>query len=526
MFPADKLCVFAGQCLFTLKGDGAAVFRQTRKIWHQHVVRRSQGYHVIAAVILIDADNIKQIQGKGDQFGIFILIRNFSSQLITGFAAVGMHLQKAVTALFQLLFQYIMGLPAFRDKFIKTTEIRRVCHQVNQSVVIAVIDGAAGRTGIFKGFQTFVEPAQQDGLCGIFQIRDAYLNITFLADTVETADTLLQQIRVKRQIEHHQLIGKLEVTPFRTDFRAEQHLCAFLFGGKVGRRPVAFQQGHILMENRSVDAFALAQNLLQLQSGCGLGTNYQHFFIAVCQQEAEQPFNTRVEVPPGGVFAFKFLINLLRIEHLTGFDFRGFFAAHDPGDFNRGLILCRQRHFNRFQFAAREAFHTIAGVAEQQAAGAVSVHQHADKLATGIFAVFTVGIGGFQQRLNILFGDQVMNGILLIFGQRRAVEQQSDRIGNRLIFLLFGNKGFEIMETVRIQQAQTRKVALHAQLFRSSGQQEYRRNAFCQGFNHLILTAWCFFAPDQMVCFIHHQHIPAGFRQVFKTWFAFADKIQ
>lgn len=85
------------------------------------MVRRSQGYHVIAAVILIDADNIKQIQGKGDQFGIFILIRNFSGQLITGFAAVGMHFQKAVTALFQLLFQDIMSLPAFRDKFIKTT---------------------------------------------------------------------------------------------------------------------------------------------------------------------------------------------------------------------------------------------------------------------------------------------------------------------------------------------------------------------------------------------------------------------
>ncbi len=62
----------------------------------------------------------------------------------------------------------------------------------------------------------------------------------------------------------------------------------------------------------------------------------------------------------------------------------------------------------------------------------MSVHQHADKLATGIFAVFTVGIGGFQQRLNILFGDQVMNGILLIFGQRCAVEQQSDRIGNMI----------------------------------------------------------------------------------------------
>ena len=59
-----------------------------------------------------------------------------------------------------------------------------------------------------------------------FPDTDTDLNIAFLTDTVEAPDTLLQQIRVKRQIEHHQLIGKLEVTPFRTDFRAEQHLCA------------------------------------------------------------------------------------------------------------------------------------------------------------------------------------------------------------------------------------------------------------------------------------------------------------
>lgn len=35
-----------------------------------------------------------------------------------------------------------------------------------------------------------------------------------LTDTIQSADTLFQQIRVERQIEQHQMAGKLEVTPF------------------------------------------------------------------------------------------------------------------------------------------------------------------------------------------------------------------------------------------------------------------------------------------------------------------------
>ena len=49
-------------------------------------------------------------------------------------------------------------------------------------------------------------------------IRDS-LDIVRLTDTVETANTLLQQIRVERQIEHYQVAGKLEVTAFGANFR-------------------------------------------------------------------------------------------------------------------------------------------------------------------------------------------------------------------------------------------------------------------------------------------------------------------
>ncbi len=67
---------------------------------------------------------------------------------------------------------------------------------------------------MLKRIKTFVIPAHQHRLCGFFQPRHQDLNIVRLTNTVETANTLFQQIRVERQIEHHQMAGELEVTAF------------------------------------------------------------------------------------------------------------------------------------------------------------------------------------------------------------------------------------------------------------------------------------------------------------------------
>ena len=135
---------------------------------------------------------------------------------------------------------------------------------VDQFIMDAVVDGAAGRAGMFEGIEPFVIPAHQHRLRGLFQVWNVDLDIVRLTDTVETADTLLQQIRVKRQVEHHQVAGELEVTSFGADFGAQQHLRAGVFFGKPRRGAVAFDNRHPFMEHRGADAFALAQHLLQL----------------------------------------------------------------------------------------------------------------------------------------------------------------------------------------------------------------------------------------------------------------------
>ena len=82
------------------------------------------------------------------------------------------------------------------------------------------------------------------------------------------------------------------------------------------------------------------------------------------------------------------------------------------------------------------------------------------------------------------------------------------------------------METVWIQQAQTREVALQTQLFRRSGEQQYARYALGQLFNRHIFTARRVDIPHQMVRFIDYHDVPLGITEVFKPLLAAAHEVQ
>ena len=68
-----------------------------------------------------------------------------------------------------------------------------------------------------------------------------------LADAVEAADPLFEQFGIERQVEEHEVVGKLEVAALAADFGAEQDARAFRLG-KPGGIAVALQQGELLVE--------------------------------------------------------------------------------------------------------------------------------------------------------------------------------------------------------------------------------------------------------------------------------------
>ncbi len=101
-------------------------------------------------------------------------------------------------------------------------------------------------------------PAQQRGGGAFLDHRYVNIDRVQLADTIESPDTLFEQVGVPGQIEHHQMVAELEVAPFGADFRADQHLAAAIVVGKGGGRAIAFDQAHLFMENRCLDAGAHA----------------------------------------------------------------------------------------------------------------------------------------------------------------------------------------------------------------------------------------------------------------------------
>ena len=280
------------------------------------------------------------------------------------------------------------------------------------------------------------------------------------------------------------------------------------------------------MEHRRANTFAFAQDLLQLQRGGRFGADDQHFLRTVAGEMAHQPLNARVEVPPGAGIAFKLLINLLRIEHIAGALFGGFTGAHNPGNLDSRLVLGRQRQANRVQLAFREAFHAVTRVAEQYATGAVTVHQHGDQLLARGLGIIAVAVGRLQERFDILFADQIAQRVQLGVVQLIPGQQQGDGVGNRTVVLLLFNKLSEIMETVRVEQAQAGEVALHPELFRRRGEQQNARHALGQLFNSLIFAAWRVFAPHQMVRFIDDHQVPFGIAQVLQALLAAAHEVQ
>jgi hypothetical protein len=105
------------------------------------------------------------------------------------------------------------------------------------------------------------------------------LHIVPLADAVESADALLQQVWIDGQIKQYQMAAELEVSAFAADFRAHQNTGGVFLAGKICRRTIAFQQTHMAMENATAHANFETQMLLQCDRQRVMCTYQQRFAL-------------------------------------------------------------------------------------------------------------------------------------------------------------------------------------------------------------------------------------------------------
>src|SRR5690554_1087828 len=107
-----------------------------------------------------------------------------------------------------------------------------------------------------KRVEAFLEPAVLNLLSGVFKVGYMNINGFSLANPVKAPDALLKQIRVGGQIKKDKVMGKLEVTAFTTNFRADQRLRPLLFISKIRRSTVALNKAQVFMESRTANARA------------------------------------------------------------------------------------------------------------------------------------------------------------------------------------------------------------------------------------------------------------------------------
>ncbi|MNF69373.1 hypothetical protein D3C84_512530 [compost metagenome] len=366
--------------------------------------------------------------------------------------------------------------------------------QRQQARAELVLQGVAGRAGVEECVQRFVVPLEQALLRAGFQVRYVQLDDVLLADPVQTTDALFQQVRVGRQVEQHQVMGELEVATFTADFRADQHLRAKLFVGEVGGGAVTLEDVHALVEHRGRDAGAHAQGVFQVHGGFGVGADHQHFGALEHLQLIDQPFDARVEFPP----AFFFAGVRLGLEA----DFRVQLGVIAQWQFE---VFVRARQRVRVQLALRETLHGGAGVTEQHAAGAVAVQQLAHQARAG----FGVAIVDGGQQGFAFVAEEAVDGLVGLRRQASLVQQLLNGFSHRAIVFALGAEGLQVVETVRVEQAQTSEVAVLAQLFRGGGQQQHAGNGLGELLYQGILGADLIFVPHQVVSLVDHQQVPA-----------------
>ena len=248
-------------------------------------------------VFTVDTERIEQLLHVDRQRELVVLLLDGVHQRLALLATAGVEFQQTVAAGMQLGFQALTLGAGFVDQALEGVVIA-IFQQRQQARAELMLQGIAGRAGGQEGVQRFVVPLEQALLRAGFQIGHVQLNSVLLADTVEAADALLEQVRMSRQIEQHQMVAELEVAAFAADFRADQHLRAELLVGEVGRGAVAFEDAHAFVEYRGRDAGAHAQRVLQIQRGLGVGADDQHLVLLQHLQGVDQPLDAWFDAPP------------------------------------------------------------------------------------------------------------------------------------------------------------------------------------------------------------------------------------
>ena len=319
MLPGKELHVIPGQGGGPVVGHGYAFLRQPREgIAHMRAGFEDHGG--VGMVFLIHTVAIEDPLHEG-QGTVVIGFGEGLFQLFGPIIVEGTQLQQPVAAGFHQGMQFIGNGAGLRHQGINGGVFRVATQQRFQGIAATQVDVVAGRVGVLEGIHAFVVPAEQHFLSVGLKVGHMDLDVFSLADAVQPADALFQQVRIQRQVQQHQMVGKLEVPAFGADLGTDQRLGTIHIIGEEGGSPVPLDQVHVLMEHGHVHAQLVVAVGMQIGGGMAVGTDHQHLVFAVFLEELFQPTDPRVQGAPAVVveqgfrvqMAFPFLVAVILV---------------------------------------------------------------------------------------------------------------------------------------------------------------------------------------------------------------------
>ncbi len=141
---------------------------------------------------------------------------------------------------------------------------------------------------VFDGVEAFVVPAGENFGAGALFERDVDVDGLGLADAVEAADALLEQLGVVGEVEEDEVVGELEVAAFAADLGADEDAGAVGFG-EEGGVAVALEEREAFVEDGGGDGDLLEEGFVGLLGEFAGAANEEDLRGVEGAQEVDKP---------------------------------------------------------------------------------------------------------------------------------------------------------------------------------------------------------------------------------------------
>ena len=235
----------------------------------------------------LHAEGFEEADLEGFEGGVAVGGFDVADEGLGGAAALGLPLEEAVMAVGECGGDAEAGALGGGHEVVESGG-GRVGEGLGEEGLSGGSDGGGAGEGLGEGLEAVAVPAEEDFFGGAGGEGDVEVDGAGLADAVEAADALFEEVGVGGEVEEDEVLGELEIAAFAADFGAEEEAGAG-FLGEPGGLAVALEEGEAFVEEAALDVEEEAEGFLKgFGLGCG-AADEEEFLGTGGAQEFGQP---------------------------------------------------------------------------------------------------------------------------------------------------------------------------------------------------------------------------------------------